>query len=72
MAGGQRVRQRALEMQAQQSRGNDDGQRRERAVHFLVRGDLFSQRGFERGLKRAEMDFAWRFAGKIVSANHGR
>ena len=57
-------------MQAEQAGGNDNGERRERAVGVAKCPDLGGQDGFERRLKRAEMDFAWRWRRKVASRTH--
>ena len=48
----------ALQILAEHTRRDDDGQGRERAVGFLVRRDFICERGFQRGLERAEAKFA--------------
>ena len=56
----QRACERALEMQAEKSGGDDNGQWSKRAVGFLEDTDFGCEGGFQRGLERAEIDFAWR------------
>ena len=57
-------------MQAEQARGNDDGERRERAVGVPKCLDLRGEGRFEGWLKWAEMDFAWCWRRKVASRTH--
>lgn len=59
------------EMEAEEARGGDDGDRGERLTG-LGSADGRGQLGFERGLKRAEEKFAWHRHRKVVSARHRR
>ena len=68
--------ERALEVKAEETRGDEDGQRSERAVMLLEFSDRGGERGFEVGLERAADQasrvLAWRLPRNIVSRIHSR
>ena len=61
----------ALEINAEESRGNDDGHRRERSVDSFGGGNFLGKRRFEVGLKCATEKFAWRRRWNLVISKHG-
>ena len=61
----------ALEINAEESRGNDDGHWRERAVDGFDGGNFLRECRFEVRLKSAAEKFAWRRRRNLVISRHG-
>ena len=70
MAVGQLPCEFSLQIQAKQTGGNDDGERRKRALGVPKCQDFGGEDGFEYRLKWAEMDLAWRWRRKVASRTH--